>query len=32
MNWLINFLAKMRLFKGDLDNHLVRASMVIIKS
>lgn len=30
MNWLINILAKMRLLKGDLDNHLVRASMVII--
>ena len=30
MNWLINLLAGMRIFKGDLDNHLVRASMVII--
>src|ERR1700756_991795 len=30
MNWLINRLAKMRLFQGDLDNHLIRASMVII--
>jgi uncharacterized membrane protein YkgB len=30
MNSLINRLAKMRLFQGDLDNHLVRASMVII--
>lgn len=30
MNRLINTLANMRLFKGDLDNHLVRASMVII--
>jgi uncharacterized membrane protein YkgB len=30
MNWLINRLAKMRLFQGDVDNHLVRASMVII--
>ena len=30
MNWLINRLAKMRLFQGEIDNHLVRASMVII--
>ena len=30
MNWLINRLAKMRLFQGDLDLHLVRASMVIM--
>lgn len=30
MNWLINLLSKMRIFKGNLDNHLVRASMVII--
>jgi uncharacterized membrane protein YkgB len=30
MNWLINRLARMRIFQGDLDNHLVRASMVII--
>ena len=30
MNLLINRLAKMRLFHGDLDYHLVRASMVII--
>lgn len=30
MNWLINLFARMRIFKGDLDNHLVRASMVII--
>ncbi len=30
MNWLINRLAKMRLFQGDVDNHLIRASMVII--
>jgi uncharacterized membrane protein YkgB len=30
MNWLIHLLARMRIFKGDLDNHLVRASMVII--
>jgi uncharacterized membrane protein YkgB len=30
MNGLINRLAKMRFFQGDLDNHLVRASMVII--
>ena len=30
MNRLINTLANMWLFKGDLDNRLVRASMVII--
>ena len=30
MNWLINRLSKMRLFQGDLDLHLVRASMVVI--
>ena len=30
MNWLINLLARMRIFKRDLDNHFVRASMVII--
>jgi uncharacterized membrane protein YkgB len=30
MNWLINTLGKMRIFKGDLDYDLVRASMVII--
>ena len=30
MNWLINLLKKARLLQGDLDNHLVRASMVII--
>ena len=30
MNWLINTLAKTRLLKGDLDYHLIRASMVII--
>ncbi|HEY4050256.1 MAG TPA: DUF417 family protein [Acidobacteriaceae bacterium] len=30
MNWLINHLAKMRIFQGDIDNHLVRASMVIV--
>ena len=30
MNSLINFLTKTRLLKGDLDYHLVRASMVII--
>src|SRR5260370_37402351 len=30
MNLLINFLTKTRLLKGDLDYHLVRASMVII--
>jgi uncharacterized membrane protein YkgB len=30
MNRLINALSHMRLFKGDLDNHLIRASMVTI--
>ena len=30
MNWLINRLAKMRLFQEDVDYHLVRSSMVII--
>jgi uncharacterized membrane protein YkgB len=30
MNWLINLLAKTRLLTGDLDYHLLRASMVII--
>jgi uncharacterized membrane protein YkgB len=30
MNLLIRLLSKMRFLKGDLDNHLVRASMVII--
>ena len=30
MNWLINLLKKARLLRGDLDNHLVRASMVIL--
>src|SRR5712664_4801285 len=30
MNSLIRFLAKFRIFNGDLDYHLVRASMVII--
>lgn len=30
MNWLIDRLAKMRLFQGDLDLHIVRASMVIL--
>ena len=30
MNILINALAKSRLFKGELDYHLVRASMVLI--
>jgi uncharacterized membrane protein YkgB len=30
MNWLINRLAKMRLFQGDVDNQLIRVSMVII--
>jgi uncharacterized membrane protein YkgB len=30
MNSLINVLARSRLFKGDLDYHLVRGSMVLI--
>lgn len=30
MNWLINRLATIRVFQGELDNHLVRASMVVI--
>lgn len=30
MNWLIKALSKTSLLKGDLDNHLVRASMVIV--
>ena len=30
MNSLINLLTKIRLFKGDLDYHLIRASMVLI--
>ena len=30
MNWLIDRLTKSRLFQGDLDNHLVRASMVFL--
>ncbi|WP_263367870.1 YkgB family protein [Edaphobacter bradus] len=30
MNWLINALAKARLLKGDLDYHVIRASMVLI--
>ena len=30
MNWLITHLAKVRLLKGELDYHLVRASMVIV--
>jgi hypothetical protein len=30
MNWLINLLTKFGLLKDDLDNHLIRASMVII--
>src|SRR5215471_3570596 len=30
MDWHISRLAKLRIFQGDLDNHLVRASMVII--
>jgi uncharacterized membrane protein YkgB len=30
MNWLINRLAKLRVFQGDVDHYLLRASMVII--
>jgi len=30
MNWLVNRLINLRLFQGNLDLHLVRASMVII--
>jgi len=30
MNWLIERLARMRLFQGDMDHHLIRASMVFI--
>jgi uncharacterized membrane protein YkgB len=30
MNWLVNRLLNLRLFQGNLDLHLVRASMVII--
>jgi uncharacterized membrane protein YkgB len=30
MNWLVNRLATMRMFQDNTDNHLVRASMVII--
>jgi uncharacterized membrane protein YkgB len=30
MNWLIDRLTRMRLFDGDLDRHLLRASMVFI--
>jgi hypothetical protein len=30
MNWLMNLLAKTGLLNGDLDYHLIRASMVII--
>src|ERR1700730_13267299 len=30
MNWLVSRVAKMRVLNGDLDYHLVRASMVII--
>jgi hypothetical protein len=29
MNWLIDRLAKNRLFQGDLDNHLIRASLLL---
>jgi uncharacterized membrane protein YkgB len=30
MNWLIRLFSKTGLLKGNLDNHLIRASMVII--
>jgi uncharacterized membrane protein YkgB len=30
MNWLVNRLVNLRLFQGDLDLHLVSASMVIL--
>jgi uncharacterized membrane protein YkgB len=30
MNWLIKTLATMRLLQGDVDNYIVRASMVLI--
>lgn len=30
MNWLINRIAKMRMFSSGLDDHLIRASMVFI--
>src|SRR2546425_7126556 len=30
MNWLINALIKLGLLKGDLDYHLIRASMVVL--
>jgi uncharacterized membrane protein YkgB len=30
MNWLINVLKKLGLLKGDLDYHLIRATMVIV--
>src|SRR5215469_9624633 len=30
MNWLSSHIVKMRLFQGDFDYHLIRASMVII--
>lgn len=30
MKWLMKHLEKMRMFQGNLDNHLIRASMVII--
>lgn len=30
MKWLIDHLKKLRVFQGDIDNHLLRASMVII--
>ena len=30
MSGFINRVAKMRLFQGELDNHLIRASMVFI--
>ena len=30
MNWLIKALAKMRVFQGDVDNQILRLSMVFI--
>jgi uncharacterized membrane protein YkgB len=30
MTWFIKTLARMRLFQGDVDSHLVRASMVLV--
>ena len=30
MGWLFDRIARMRIFQGDFDNHLVRASMILI--